>query len=57
MVVVVWSGAGNISFSYENGLVWIWFGFVPICKLRQNFLETEFSRKVLLISTCIEIIM
>jgi len=30
---------------------------VAICKLRQNFLETEFSRKVLLISTCIEIIM
>ena len=27
VVVVVWSGVGNISFSYENGLVWIeWIG-------------------------------
>ena len=33
MIVVVWSGVGNISFSYENELVWIWFGFVPICRL------------------------
>jgi len=33
VVVVVWSGLGNISFSYENGLVWIWFGFVRICRL------------------------
>ena len=33
VVVVVWSGVGNISFSYENGLVCIWFDFVPICRL------------------------
>ena len=33
VVVVVWSGVGNISFSCENGLVLIWFGFVPICRL------------------------
>ena len=33
VVVVVWSGVGNISFFYENGLVWIWFGFVPFAGL------------------------
>jgi len=32
VVVVVWSGVGNIFF-YENGLVWIWFGFVPFAGL------------------------
>ena len=29
-VVVVWSGMSNISFSYENELAWIWFGFEHI---------------------------
>ena len=29
MVVLVWSGMSNISFFYENELVWIWFGFEP----------------------------
>jgi len=33
VLVVTWSGVDNISFSYENGLVWIWFGFVCICRL------------------------
>ena len=33
VVVVVWNGVGNISFSYDNELVWIWFGFVPIYRL------------------------
>jgi hypothetical protein len=36
VVVVVWSGVDNISFYYENGLVWIWFGFMPICRLSSS---------------------
>ena len=36
VVVVIWSGVDNISFSYENELVWIWFGFVPICRLNRT---------------------
>ena len=36
VVVMVWSGVDNISFYYENGLVWIWFGFVPIYRLSSS---------------------
>ena len=32
VVVVVWSGVDNISFSYKNRLVWI-YGFVPFAGL------------------------
>jgi len=37
MVVLVWSGMSNISFFYENELVWIWFGFEPICRANSPY--------------------
>ena len=43
VMVVVWSGVGNINFPIENGFIWIQFGFEPIC--RANLRPCIYNRK------------
>ena len=41
VVVEVWSGVGNINFPHENGLVWVWLGSQPTCRVtKKPFLST-----------------